>query len=132
MLSAATYRLSVHADPLADALLRILNLVAAQPIVLASVRHRQGEGAATTVLEIVEGACGRADLLALRLRQAPWIRDVQLLETAGGSNDRSRSPKGSPPPRQVISSRSARTNCRTSPCRTGKQEINLNPINSSI
>jgi hypothetical protein len=83
MFEGAEYRLSIHADPLADGLARILNAVALQPVTLISVRYdRLGQGS-TTVLKIAAIAPGKADLLAQRLGQAAWVRDVQLLEMTG-------------------------------------------------
>ncbi len=78
MLDLQSYTLSVHADPLADGLVRLLNLVALQPVSLARVHHDQAAHRATTVLDFSAAEPGRADLLAARLRQAVWVRDVQL------------------------------------------------------
>jgi hypothetical protein len=79
MSEGLLYRLSIHADPIADGLARILNVVAVQPIDLTSVRHDQLKRGATTVLMIAAPSAGKADLLAARLGQVPWIRSVQLL-----------------------------------------------------
>lgn len=72
------WRLAVHADPMTDGLLRILGMVAVQPVEVVSVRHDQTARRASTVREIVAGNVGRVDLLAARLASAPWIRDVQV------------------------------------------------------
>ena len=84
MSERAIYRLSVQADALEDGLVRILNIVALQPVELKSVRHEQVTLGTTTVIEVVAAKPGRAQLLAARLREAVWARDVKLvgLETA--------------------------------------------------
>jgi acetolactate synthase regulatory subunit len=72
------YRLAVHADPLADGLLRILGVLAVQPIGIVSVRHDQTARRSSTVLEIVAEEPARVERLAARLAAAPWARDVQV------------------------------------------------------
>ena len=68
----------IEADPDLDVLLRILGAFAVQGATLADVRHVQGEAGAWTVVEVEGLEPERAELLRLRLLQAPCVRDVRL------------------------------------------------------
>jgi hypothetical protein len=72
----AGHRFEIEADPLADALLRVLGPFAVQQVTLACVRHDQAETGGRTVLETVALDPGKAELLRLRLAQLPCVRRV--------------------------------------------------------
>jgi acetolactate synthase regulatory subunit len=95
MADLVQFRLSVQTDPLADGLLRILGLVAVQPVRLVSVGHRQTEAGGVTALEIDALSPQKARLLAARLGELAWVREVALVSltaSKGWAAERQRDP----------------------------------------
>jgi acetolactate synthase regulatory subunit len=70
------HRFEIEADPLADALMRVLGPFAVQQVTLACVRHDQTDAGARTMLETTVLDAAKADLLGLRLAQLPCVRRV--------------------------------------------------------
>lgn len=76
--SAACHQFMVDLDPIPDGLIRLLSPFAAQQARVVLARHDLTPSGARAVLRVAGLERGMAELLDLRLKQLPFVRDVQL------------------------------------------------------